>query len=197
MFLPGRHDTGRRQAHAPRTGLEPTLRREERGLQMAGMASVRDTCNQSPGRPATGVGALRMLWALCIPALLVPLPAQPADDASAASPPRTLVVPGDFPVDDKLARGCWVRLYDGLDFKGRELVLAGPLALPRLEAVSAHWRDWDSVVTGPRAVLSAYTGYGFEGHSAVVQPGERVNDMTVRIGRRDDIESLRVDCVPR
>ena len=158
------------------------------------MAAARHTRN----RTHRSLPCLRAVWAaLCIPALSIPAPVQSADTASPPRPPRTLVVPGDFPVDDKLARGCWVRLYDGLDFKGRELVLAGPLALPRLDAVGAHWRDWDSAVAGPRAVLSAYTGTGFEGHTAAVQPGERVNDMSLRIGRREDIESLRVDCVPR
>ena len=161
------------------------------------MAAARHTRNGTHRslqclRGVWSVWAVWAVWAaLCIS---VPAPVQAAD---AASPPRTLVLPGDVPIDDKLARGCWVRLYDGLDFKGRELVLVGPLALPRLDAVGAHWRDWDSAVAGPRAVLSAYTGAGFEGHTAAVQPGERVNDMSLRIGRREDIESLRVDCVPR
>lgn len=173
------------------------------------MAATRHTRNgpshASGAAPHGGAGARRTAWALCIPALLVTAlitastaaPAQPTDAPPLPVPPRTLVVPGSFPIDDKLARGCWVRLYDGIDFKGRELVLAGPLALPRLDAVSAHWRDWDSAVAGPRAVLSAYTGVGFEGHGATVQPGERVKDMTLRTGRGEDIESLRVDCVPR
>lgn len=167
------------------------LAQEERALQAAGMAATRHTRH----RTHRSLLCLRAVWAaLCLPALSIPPPLQAAD---AGSPPRTLVLPGDFPIDDKLARGCWVRLYDGLDFKGRELVLVGPMSLPRLDAVGAHWRDWDSAVAGPRAVLSAYTGAGFEGHTAAVQPGERVNDMSLRIGRREDIESLRVDCVPR
>ena len=151
----------------------------------------------------TGAKARGLRWALCAAtlaatlaaSLFAPVMARPGHAPTAA--PLTLVVPGDFPIDDNFGHGCWVRLYDGIDFKGNELILAGPLALPRLGAVAAPWRDWDSAITGPRAVLSAYTALAFEGHAATVQPGERVADMTPRTGRRQDIESLRVDCVPR
>ena len=137
------------------------------------------------------------LQAAAIMACCLPLSTWPADTPEAAKAPRTLVVPGDFPIDDNLARGCWVRLYDGIDFKGRELILAGPLSLPRLDAAGAHWRDWDSAIAGPRAVLTAYSEVGFERRTATVQPGDRVPDMAQSTGRGEDIESLRLDCVPR
>lgn len=164
------------------------------------MAPLRHFRLTMPVLPRTGrrvpAASRAGAWALCIAALLAATGGVAAEGDPRPQPPRTLVVPGDFPIEPNLARGCWVRLYDGVDFKGRELILAGPLALPRLDAVSPHWRHWDSAMAGPRAVLSAYTAVGFEGRAATVQPGEHVKSMVQRTGRRDDIESLRVDCVP-
>jgi hypothetical protein len=139
----------------------------------------------------------RALIAAGVLGLCMPIASWSAEASPSELPPRTLVAPGTYPIDDKLANGCWARLYDGMEFKGRELILVGPLALPRLESVAAHWRDWDSVIVGPRGVLTAYAQVGFQSCTATVQPGERVTDMALRTGRHRDIESVRVDCVPR
>lgn len=147
-------------------------------------------CSRCPRSRRASIAA--GLLGLCMPITSWSVQSSPPE-----LPPRTLVVPGTFPIDDKLANGCWVRLYDGVDFKGRELILAGPLALPRLESVAAHWRDWDSVIVGPRGVLTAYSRAGFESRTVTLQPDERVTDMAPRTGRHQDIESVRVDCVPR
>jgi hypothetical protein len=168
-------------------------------VQAGQEASRNAACNASgmSFNPALDrCGRYRRALAAGVPSLCTPIIAWPAETAT-PPPPRTLVVPGTFPIDDQLANGCWVRLYDGVDFKGRELILAGPLALARLDSVGAHWRDWDSVVMGPRAALTAYAEVGFESRTATVQPGERVTDMAPRTGRHRDIESVRVDCVPR
>jgi hypothetical protein len=123
-------------------------------LQKEGMTAVR---HAPEGRrffrittQGTGAKARGLRWALCAAtlaatlaaSLFAPVMARPGHAPTAA--PLTLVVPGDFPIDDNFGHGCWVRLYDGIDFKGNELILAGPLALPRLGAVAAPWRDWDS-----------------------------------------------------
>jgi hypothetical protein len=114
-----------------------------------------------------------------------------APDASAA---RLVVMPARI-VDDKgFAGGCWVHFYDGIDFRGRQLTLVGPLDLANMKETGEPWRDWDSVVVGPKARVTTYDAENFQGPAAKLEPRQRIKDLTRETGRFDDIESVQLSC---
>lgn len=102
--------------------------------------------------------------------------------------PQSTVDSGTF------AAGCWVHLFDGIDFRGQRLTLVGPMALPDMRRTGTPWRDWDSIVVGPRAAVTLYIAADFGLPVATFKHGQRVSDLTATTGRFEDINSVRVEC---
>jgi hypothetical protein len=93
------------------------------------------------------------------------------------------------------AKGCWVRLYDGKDFQGQELMLTGPLRLGDMGTTSPWWRRWNSAIVGPRARVTLFSGGNFEGRSAALAAQQRAADLAGKdVGWSGKIESAQVDC---
>lgn len=94
------------------------------------------------------------------------------------------------------AGGCWVRFYDGVDYRGDQVTLLGPLDVPNVaKRTGKPWRDWDSAVVGPRARVITYDAENFGGQSAVLNPREQVADMArEKTEIFANIESVRVSC---
>ncbi len=128
-----------------------------------------------------------VLWA-CMAATAAP------GDTGAARP-QMLLMPADAVADEHFADGCWVRLYDGVNFQGLSLMLAGALELTDMSATLQPWRDWDSASIGPRARLQTFKVKGFRAPAATLVARQRVPDLTGSTGRFDDIESLRLQCL--
>jgi len=115
--------------------------------------------------------------------------------AASAAPPQMLLVPASAAADPHFADGCWVRLYDGLQFRGSSLMLAGAVELQDMRATLQPWRDWDSAEIGPRARLLTFNARSFREPAATLAPSQKLADLTSATGRFDDIESLRVQCL--
>ena len=93
------------------------------------------------------------------------------------------------------AKGCWVRLYDGVDFRGQELMLIGPLQLAGMGTTSPWWRRWNSAIVGPEARLTLYSGGNYAGRSAVLAARQRSTDLAGKdVGWSGKIESAQVAC---
>lgn len=106
-----------------------------------------------------------------------------------------VVVPAAVSMSTDFAKGCWVRLYDGRNFQGQELMLVGPLRLAAMGTTSPWWRRWNSAIVGPNARVTIYSGGNYEGRSATLAARHRAADLGGKqIGWSGKIESTQVEC---
>lgn len=119
-----------------------------------------------------------------------------AGAAQRGEPPHSLViVPAAITMSTDFAKGCWVRLYDGKDFQGQELMLVGPMRLGGMGPTSPWWRRWNSAIVGPNARVTIYSGENYEGRSAALSARQRSVDLAGKdVGWSGKIESAQVDC---
>ena len=125
-----------------------------------------------------------------------PRPAEPSGSASrGATAHRLVVVPAEISMSAGFANGCWVRLYDGRNFEGEELMLVGPLQLARMGTTSPWWRRWNSLIVGPRARMTLYSEPHYQGLQAALDARQRSSDLGGKaLGWSRKIESAQVDC---
>ena len=108
-----------------------------------------------------------------------------------------LVVPLHYASNDRLADGCWVRLYENPEFGGSNLTLVGPVDVADLKRTAAHdWNGVDSLVVGSAARVTAYENESFRDKAVTIDAGKRVphlrnKDEVSYLGR---LESVRVAC---
>lgn len=92
--------------------------------------------------------------------------------------------------------GCWAKVYDGLNFTGRNMTLVEGMDLPNLEFSSFGYDDWegdiDSVVVGPKAKLTLYGGENFTDPDKSIGPNSRISSLSKP--NFDDIESIKMTC---
>lgn len=115
-----------------------------------------------------------------------------------ATAPVVVLVPVTVVNTDKFANGCWARLYDSTDFKGDQLTVVGPAAMPDM---TSHWDvNWagtfDSVVTGPNAQLTVYDNENYKDKAKVFKSGQRVADLDEKMGFFESVKSVKVNCQP-
>lgn len=93
------------------------------------------------------------------------------------------------------SKGCYVRIYDDENFKGRTAVLRGPgrdanLKDNKWSGSNAFIGDGtDSIVTGPNAYFEGFEDKNFTGAVVRIGPNKRIADLDT-IG--DDIESYKL-----
>jgi hypothetical protein len=118
-----------------------------------------------------------------------------ARTAGSAEGAVLMLVPVRIATDATLADGCWVRFYDGSNFTGATLTLAGPVEMPRMYPAGNVWRDWESAVVGPNAQVTTFDEENFRDRTAKLGPGQRVPDLRERkLGWFDEVHSARVTC---
>lgn len=92
--------------------------------------------------------------------------------------------------------GCWAKIYDGYDFKGRALTLVGNQALPNLEFAPLG-TDWegtiDSVETGSNAKLILFKDENYKDKKRELKPGERIANLHKTVFS-EGVESVRLEC---
>ena len=94
-----------------------------------------------------------------------------------------------------LGNGCWVRFYDGENFRGQMLTLVGPVELPRMDVAKPAWREWDSAVVGPKARVVTYDKEDYGDRTATLTAGQRIPSLRdAHLGWFEDIHSVRVSC---
>jgi Beta/Gamma crystallin len=121
----------------------------------------------------------------------------PGASSGKANPgPHSLVViPAAMSMSMDFAKGCWVRLYDGKNYRGHELMLVGPLQLAGMDATSPWWRRWNSAIVGPNASVSIYSKKNYQGRSASLAAQQRSADLAQRaVSWSGKIESAKVAC---
>lgn len=107
--------------------------------------------------------------------------------------PVLVLLPTDRAGSSELAGGCWVRFHDDKHFRGDSLTLAGPLDVARMPA--GVWRDWDSVVVGPRANVTIYDNENFADRAATLAAGRSLPDLSAVLEWSEDVKSALVACV--
>lgn len=110
--------------------------------------------------------------------------------------PVVVLVPFVFANDEKMAGGCWARLYESQNFAGNLLSLVGPVDVPNAKVGSGfEWgRKFDSVAVGPKATLTVYDNENYRQKTATFKPGQKVADLDEKMGMFENIRSLKIAC---
>lgn len=109
--------------------------------------------------------------------------------------PSVIVVPHGHRQDEMMANGCWVRFYADESYGGRSLTLVGPVQMPKIHVPGGLWIKWSSAIVGPRATVTTYDFEQYKNATAVLRPGQRIEDLRDRkLGLFEDIHSLRIAC---
>lgn len=116
-----------------------------------------------------------------------------------AKAPVYLLVPVDAASNDNaMKNGCWARLYSRENYGGDMLTLVGPTLLADMDSSSFFGLNWDdrveSVELGPKATMTVYDNESYRDQVAQFKPGQRVADVSRRMGLFDEFASLRIDC---
>lgn len=121
--------------------------------------------------------------------------AQDKTNPRSAAPTAVLMVaPVGYAAGEKLASGCWARLYDGGNYTGLQYVLVGPVSVPAMRDGLGINEKYDSVVVGPTATLTIYDNVNYRDKSAVLKAASRTPDLDDKTGGFETIRSLKVSC---
>lgn len=97
--------------------------------------------------------------------------------------------------DTQLGNGCWVRFYDGKNFRGTNLTLVGPVDMPNTDVPGGVWREWDSAIVGPKATVVTFDNENYRDRTARLAAGQRITDLgDKKLGWFEEIKSARVSC---
>lgn len=118
--------------------------------------------------------------------------------ATAVVPVATFVlIPTTSPLQDQWMRtGCWAKLHDNPGFSGDTLTLSRPIDMPDMVSpfgISCK-NKISSIETGANTTLTVYDNANYRDPVSTFKPGERVADVSKRMGFFDDMRSLRITC---
>lgn len=152
---------------------EPPGQAESQGMGGAGTGSGAATGKANTGQTSPGRATS--------PAAAVVYMLVPVDVAMKGSP---------------MLSGCWARIYDRENFSGENLTLAGPISLADMTGpFGINWDDRvKSIETGPAATVTVYDNENYRDLVAQFKPGQRVTDVSKRMGFFDEFASVKVDC---
>ena len=116
-----------------------------------------------------------------------------------AKAPVYLLVPVDVANNEStMKNGCWAKLYSRENYGGDMLTLVGPTTLPDMDSTGFFGLNWDdrveSVELGPKAVMTVYDNENYRDQVGQFKAGQRVADISKRVGLFDEFASLRIDC---
>lgn len=117
--------------------------------------------------------------------------------AAGKAPVVLMLVPVDVAAKDSTTKsGCWVRIYDGENYMGDSLTLAGPVSLADMSGpFGLNWDDRvNSVQVGPKASMTVYDNEGYRDQVAWFKSGQNVPDISRKLGFFDEFASVRVTC---
>jgi hypothetical protein len=118
------------------------------------------------------------------------------NNAMVTTVPKVVLVPLGGQ-DPNLANGCWVRLFDGPNFKGKdELTIAGPMDLQSLKTPSGvNWqRKAESLTVGPKARVTVFENEMFKNKNLSFDANQKVADLSKEVGITHPIDSIKVAC---
>jgi hypothetical protein len=119
--------------------------------------------------------------------------------SGSAKAPVYLLVPIEIATNDNaMKNGCWAKLYSRENYAGDMLTLVGPSTLADMDNAGFFGLNWDdrvdSLELGPKATMTVYDNENFRDQVAQFKPGQRIADVSKRVGLFDEFASLRVDC---
>jgi hypothetical protein len=123
--------------------------------------------------------------------------AQASGNGTTVMMPMVVLMPMQIQSDQNLANGCWVRLFNGTNFKGNdELTIAGPMDMQSLDTGSGIlWgRKADSLEVGPKASVTVFENKLFRDKTLTFSPGQQVPNLRKDLGFLHSIDSLKVAC---
>jgi Peptidase inhibitor family I36 len=90
------------------------------------------------------------------------------------------------------SNGCWMEIWDKVDFTGHGLRLCGPCDFPYLRVGQPHWdQQVRSILVGPNAYVQCYEDLNFHDSVFWLLPNQRVEDVLL-LTCNDDIDSVRL-----
>lgn len=122
---------------------------------------------------------------------------QRAGRAAGTTPHVFMLVPVDLAAKESTTKGgCWAKIYDGENHTGDTLTLAGPISLADMSGpFGLNWDDRvNSVEIGPKAILTVYDNEGFRDQVAQFKSGQKVPDISKKLGFFDEFASVRMTC---
>lgn len=108
-----------------------------------------------------------------------------------------MLVPVDMAArENSMKSGCWARIYSGTNYSGDSLTLAGPHAIADMSGpYGLNWDDRvDSIELGPKATLTVFDNQQFRDQVAQFKPGQKVPDISKKLGFFDEFASVRLSC---
>lgn len=118
--------------------------------------------------------------------------------ARAGTTPHVFVlIPVDVAARDASTKsGCWAKIYDGENYMGDTLTLAGPISLADMTGpFGLNWDDRvNSIEIGPKATLTVFDNEGFRDQVAQFKSGQKVADISKKLGFFDEFASIRMTC---
>lgn len=98
--------------------------------------------------------------------------------------------------DSAMKSGCWARIYSGTNYSGDTMTLSGPLSIA--DMTGPFGLDWDdkvdSVEVGPKATLAVFDNEQFRDQVGLFKPGQKVPDVSKKLGFFDEFASVRLTC---
>lgn len=112
-------------------------------------------------------------------------------------PVSFLIVPIKTPEHNAwMKKGCWAKFYDNTNFTGDMLTLIGPVDMT--DMAGPFGIDWKgkitSVESGSAARVLVYDNEGFKDLVATFKPGQKVSDVSKKLGFFDEFSSLKITC---
>jgi hypothetical protein len=109
--------------------------------------------------------------------------------------PMVMLVPVEISMPAMKA-GCWAQLYDERNFKGEIFTIAGPIQIDSTtKSAGRHLRgSVDSLVTGPKAVLTVFEHSMFKDKAVKFEPNSKEAGLIKKLGAAGRIQSLKLDC---
>ena len=107
-----------------------------------------------------------------------------------------IVVPLDVP-NPTMDAGCWVQLWSGPRMDGESFAIVGPAEILALDqgTIRRLQRNVGSLLTGPKAKLTVFTGHSLRGKSFDVPPDTHKTHVEALLGPNEHVLSLRLSCV--
>ena len=122
---------------------------------------------------------------------------QPGNAPAGNQPaPVIMLVPVELS-NPAMQSGCWAQLYDERNFKGDMLTLVGPMELDSIDKTTGKQlrRNIDSIVTGPKAMVSMYQEKWFKNKSVNFGPNTKEPGLIKKLGFTGSVQSIKIACM--
>ncbi len=148
-------------------------------------ASVQQDTEQSRAADSSGAGQSRSSTS-----------AAGSTGANAKAPVVVLFPLDVITVDSAMNKGCWARIYDRENYNGDSLTVVGPTSIADMTGpFGLNWDDRvNSIQVGPKTTVTVYDNENFRDQVARFKPGQKVSDLSKRLGFFDEFASIRLDC---